>query len=248
MLQVIDHGEIRELRLDRPPANALNTPLVQALLAGLAAAVRDGARSIVISGRDGMFSGGLDVPELLELPRPAMAEFWSEFFALTRALADCPVPVAAAITGHCPAGGAVLAVHCDYRIAALGHWKIGFNEVGVGLPVPSTILMALTELVGQRVARRLVTFGLLVEMDEALSLGLVDELVAGETVVERALEWCCQLNELPPIAMNQTRRLIKAPLLAALRNADDAQVATDYWFSEETQAAMRRLVARLRGG
>lgn len=248
MLQSIEHGNVLELRMNRPPANALIPELVAALDAGLVDAVQAGAAGIVISGREGMFSGGLDVPVLIELERPEMLSFWESFFSLTQRIAGSPVPVAAALTGHSPAGGAVIAVHCDYRVVAEGDWKIGFNEVQVGLPVPSTIIATLASLVGPRVARRLVTGGILVGASEALALGFVDESAPVELVVSRAVQWCQQLATLPPIAMNRTRQLAKAELLAALANADDARVATDYWFSDETQAAMHALVDRLRDG
>ena len=248
MLEVTDHDGLRLVRMERPPANALNREMVTSLQEAVESAAAERVAGLVLAGRDGMFSGGLDVPELLGEPRPVIAEFWQRFFALTRALADAPMPVAAAITGHAPAGGAVLALHCDYRVAALGNWKIGLNEVQVGLAVPSTILQALADQVGLRRARRLTTAGRMVEMNEALEIGLVDELVAAESVVERALDWCRELTRLPPIAMNETRRLGKADLLAMLAAADDATTATEYWFSDETQAAMHALVERLSGG
>ncbi len=247
MLQVNDHNAVREIRMDRPPANALNLPLVSALQEALNSAFQDDVAAVVISGREGMFSGGLDVPELLGRPRAEIDDFWQRFFALTHALADSPVPIVAAITGHAPAGGAVLALHCDYRVAAAGSWKMGLNEVRVGLAVPSTILQALSDLIGPRNARRLAGSGSMVEMDEALRLGMVDELVAGEMVIARALAWCEEMTALPPIAMNQTRRLAKADFVARLAAADDASTATEFWFSEETQAAMQALVERLRG-
>jgi len=245
MLEITEHDGLREIRMNRAPANALNLDLVTALERAVATAAADRVSGLVLSGRAGMFSGGLDVPELLDQARPAVAEFWQHFFALTRALADAPMPVAAAITGHAPAGGAVLALHCDYRVGARGAWKIGLNEVQVGLPVPSTILQALADQVGPRRARRLTTAGRMVGMDEALEIGLVDELADADEVVPRALAWCRELAALPPIAMNQTRRLGKAGLLGSIAASDDATVATEYWFSEETQAAMRALVARL---
>jgi 3,2-trans-enoyl-CoA isomerase len=247
MLQITDHDGLREIRMDRPPANALNLEMVSRLHDAIIEAGNDGVPGLVLSGGEGMFSGGLDVPELLGEPRPVIADFWQRFFALTHALADAAMPVAAAITGHAPAGGAVLALHCDYRIGALGSWKIGLNEVQVGLAVPSTILQALADQVGLRLARRLTTAGRMVEMDEALEIGLVDELVAAETVVDRALDWCRALTHLPPIAMNETRRLGKADFLARLAAADDAATATAFWFSAETQAAMHALVERLSG-
>jgi 3,2-trans-enoyl-CoA isomerase len=246
MLDIIDHDSITELKMNRPPANALTTPLVTRMIAALDEALASGAQAVMLSGREGMFSGGLDVPELLQLDRPAVHEFWAQFMLLNRRLAGCPVPVVAVIGGHSPAGGAVLAAHCDYRIAAEGSFKIGFNEVQVGLPIPATILRTFSSLVGARTAARLATTGRLISMSSALDIGLVDELVAPDRIVERALEWAGELISLPPIAMNQTRLLLKSDLLAALDAADDVAVTTDYWFSDETQAAMQRLVESLR--
>jgi enoyl-CoA hydratase/carnithine racemase len=195
-----------------------------------------------------MFSGGLDVPELLMLGRDGIRAFWTDFFALMRALASSPVPVVAAIEGHSPAGGAVLALHCDYRIGVAGSFRLGFNEVLVGLPVPATILLALEDVVGTRRARDLAVRGRLVDMAEALQLGLVDELAEEGEVVARACALAGELAALPSIAMNQTRLACKRRWLRALEQSNDADTATRFWFSQETQAAMRRLAERLAGG
>lgn len=237
-------GVVR-LQLDRPPANALDAPLLAELAAALDAAVAGGARALILTGRPGMFSGGLDVPALLPLPRPAIREFWELFFGVTRALAASPVPVIAAVSGHAPAGGAILALHCDFRLAAAGRFRMGLNEVQVGLPVPPSILAALAAIVGPRVARRLAVRGELVPMDEALALGLVDELVAPDALDAAAVERARELTALPPLAMNTTRRNVKADLLRLLAGPGDAALATDWWFGAETQAGMRRLVERL---
>jgi enoyl-CoA hydratase/carnithine racemase len=136
-------------------------------------------------------------------------------------------------------------VHCDYRIAVDGAFKIGFNEVQVGLPVPATILRAFAGLAGSRQAANLAMRGRLVTSPEALEIGLVDELVPADQLISRCLEWAGELTALPPIAMNQTRLSAKADFLAALDSSDDVRVTTDYWFSDETQAAMRKLVDSL---
>lgn len=132
MLERHEHGTILELRLARPPANALSPQLI----AALRDAVEEGALSaegLVLSGAPGIFSAGLDVPALLALERQGLAEVVRDFFALVRALAACRVPVAAALTGHSPAGGAVLALFCDHRVMAAGEFRIGLNEVQVGI-------------------------------------------------------------------------------------------------------------------
>src|SRR6185369_17057957 len=108
----------------------------------------EGARGIVLSGREGMFSAGLDVPTLLQLERDHLRAFWNDFFGLCAALARSSIPVVAAVTGHAPAGGAVLAIMCDYRVMARGPFRIGLNEVQVGLSVPECIQAALRRLVG----------------------------------------------------------------------------------------------------
>ena len=231
--------------MDRPPANALNRELTEKLLAAFETARMDGARAIVLTGRPGIFSGGLDVPELLVLDRRQMESFWSLFFALTRQLAASPVPVIAAISGHAPAGGAVLALQCDWRIGVTGKFRIGLNEVQVGLPVPSTILVALEQVVGARLARRMATRGELLAMEEALAVGLLDELVAPEQLLATALARANELLALPPVAMNTTRLATKARLIEALASSGDTVAATGWWFSAETQTEMRKLQARL---
>ena len=245
MLEIISHGEIAELQLNRPPANALNHELLEALLAAYDEVVNGGARGLILSGQAGMFCAGIDVPELLGQDRASIHRFWSLLFRAASSLATCPVPVVAALAGHSPAGGAVLAAHCDYRVAAEGTFKIGFNEVQVGLPLPSTILLTFTELVGPRLARRYGMAGRLMPMDEALEIGFVDELVPGERVIERSVEFLNGLLALPSVAMNRTRLTGKAALIAALGESDDVERTTTDWFGDETQAAMRALVANL---
>jgi len=247
MIQTLDHGPVRELRLDRPPANALNPELVTALREAVEAAPRDGVRALVLSGSPRMFSGGLDVPYLIHLDRPAMSATWRDFYAMMRALATSPIPIAAAITGHAPAGGAVISLFCDARIMADGEFKIGLNEVQVGLFLPPIIFKAMRRLVGNRQAERLCVAGLLIPPAEALRVGLIDELAPPEGVVERAVDWCRSLLALPPKAMTATRRMARADL-AALFDAvteEELEGVLDEWFSEESQRVMRELVERL---
>src|SRR6185295_3359347 len=102
MIVTTDHetenGSIRELRLDRPPANALDPGLIAALESAVREAPESGAGALVISGRPGLLSGGLDVPHLLTLGREGIFETWKSFYAMMRAIAASPIPVAAAIT------------------------------------------------------------------------------------------------------------------------------------------------------
>jgi enoyl-CoA hydratase/carnithine racemase len=249
MLERSEHeGGIHELRLARPPANALGPELVAALRQAIEIAPDLGARALVLAGRPGMFSAGLDVPELLRLERPAMESFLREFFGLMRALAASRVPVVAAVTGHAPAGGAVLAIFCDARVMADGDYKIGLNEVQVGLSLPGVIHAALERVVGARQAERLGVAGRLLLAADALRIGLVDELAPEEAVVPRAIELAGELVALPPRAMATTRALCRRELVELFdaRSEETFGRFVDDWFSAETQGTMRALVERIK--
>jgi enoyl-CoA hydratase/carnithine racemase len=248
MLEQTRHESIHEIRLDRPPVNALDPALVRTLREAIETATSDGARGIVLSGREGLFSAGLDVPSLLPLDRAAMRAFWKDFFALCAAIACSPVPVVAAITGHSPAGGAVLAILCDYRVMADGAFKIGLNETQVGLAVPDAIQAALRRLVGAYRAERLLVAGMMLTAADAKAIGFVDELVATDLVVPRAIAWLGDLLKLPPAAMSATRALARADLASVFADVDALPVDdfVDRWFAPEAQAVLQALVARLK--
>lgn len=248
MLERIEHDDILEIRFSRPPVNALSPEFVTALSDALNRAPADGARGIVLSGRPGMFSAGLDVPALLALDEAAMDEFWRRFFGLVGSIGCSSLPIAAAITGHSPAGGAVLSLFCDFRIMAEGDYRIGLNEVQVGLPLPAIVHAALVRQLGARQAERLAVGGLMLDARQAHAIGLVDELAPEGDVVERAVAWCASLAQLPSAAMNLTRDLARADIVELFERLDenDYRQMTEAWFSDETQRTMRALVEKLK--
>ena len=247
MLLTFDHGPIREVRLNRPPANALSRDLIVALREAIEAAPQDGSRALVLSGTPGRFSGGLDVPLLLAYDHAAIAALWREFYALLKALAGSPIPIAAAITGHAPAGGTVLPLFCDWRVMAEGDFRIGLNEVQVGLVLPPVIVATLRRLIGARQAERLAVSGVLISPSEALAVGLVDELAPRDRVIERAIEWCQTMVALPREAMSGTRREARSDLVTYFDQNIEAELqgVAASWWAPETQAALRALTARL---
>lgn len=242
-----DHG-ILELRLARPPVNALNPELIAALRAAITDAPGNGAAAIVLSGSPGLFSAGLDIPTLLQLDRAAMRAFWKDFFGVCAALARSPIPIAAAVTGHSPAGGAVLAIFCDYRVMARGEFRIGLNEVQVGLTVPDCIQAALRRLVGTYRAERLLTAGAMLDSEAALAAGMVDELTDVDHVVQRTLVWLEGMLALPRQAMLTTRTMARADLARLFENPASLPVEEflDGWFAPEAQTTLHALVERLR--
>ena len=248
MIDVVDHSAVRELRLARPPVNAFDPALMLALRAALADAVAAGCGAIVLSGAPGRFSGGLDVPALLRLDRGGIHDAWRSFFGLMRDIAASPIPTVAALTGHSPAGGTVLAIFTDYRILAEGPYLVGLNEVQVGLPVPAAMVQALVYVVGARQAARLATGGLLLPPPEALRCGLVDEVVPAGEVVPRAIAWATELLARPRAAMSATRVIARRALVAVFDDLDEQALSAlaDQWFAPESQATLRALVTRIK--
>src|SRR5690606_41563310 len=116
---------------------------------GGAEALAEGAQGRVLSGGAGVFSAGLDVPYLLGLERAdEVREAWAAFIDAARALAQSPVPVVAALTGHARAGGCVLAQCCDFRVMAQGDYRIGLNETQEGLVAPEGVQRLMRRTVG----------------------------------------------------------------------------------------------------
>ncbi|MEJ2188415.1 MAG: enoyl-CoA hydratase/isomerase family protein [Acidobacteriota bacterium] len=249
MIDLRIHGPVHELRLDRPPVNALDPSLLQAVAEGVRLAPEQGARALVLSGREGMFSAGLDVPTLLGLDRDGLASAWELFFEVMEVIATSTLPVAAAITGHAPAAGAILALFCDWRVMEDGPFGIGLNEVRIGIPMPDVVAALAARTVGPRRAEALCVSGRLLEPREALAAGLVDRVVEQGQAVNSAVEWCTSTIEVPPRALAETRKTLRRDLVELLRRhrTDDTHRLVEEWFRPELQAALKAMVARLKG-
>ena len=248
LIETTLHGAVHELRLARAPVNALNPALCEALTQALADAVSAGAQGIVLAGGPKVFSAGLDVPYLLALgdDQDALLRAWTVFFDAARALAACPVPVVAALAGHSPAGGCVLALCCDYRIMAEGPYRIGLNETQVGLVAPEGIQALMARVVGPHRAERLLVAGAMPDAAEALRIGLVDELTGIDEVAIRARAWLEELLQLPRTPMLETRRIARADAVACLREERiDLPRFVGGWMQPDTQAALRAMLARI---
>ncbi len=248
MIEIIEHGAIHEIRMKRPPVNALNPGLLAALILAVREAPSRGARGLVLSGGEKVFSGGLDVPHLMAQERAGLVECWSLFFEAALELARSPIPVAAAIAGHNPAGGCVLALCCDYRVMARGPFRIGLNETQVGLAVPDAIQYLLRRAVGPQRAERMVVAGAMIESEQAFAIGMVDALADAEHVGAAALKWLQELLALPSGPMLATRKLARADVVAALEGfqQDEMEAFLDGWNSPDSQRALQELMQRLK--
>jgi Delta3-Delta2-enoyl-CoA isomerase len=240
---------IRELRLARPPVNAFNTEMLQALIA----AVEDAAKApaLLITGQPGLFSAGLDVRAILAMDRDAAAALFVELWRVQRVIAYSPMPVIFGLTGHSPAGGTVLAIHGDYRVMALGDFRMGLNEVQVGLFPGPVIHGAFRRLTGGHGAQ-LLTRGALIDPTTALRVGLVDELCEASQVAARALEVAREFCALPRDAMLRTRELARQDLHelfgdpgdSLMKEREFSKIAVEMWFEPRIQQMLKRMFTK----
>ncbi|MCG2633384.1 MAG: enoyl-CoA hydratase/isomerase family protein [Gammaproteobacteria bacterium] len=249
MIETLRHDAVAELCLTNPPANAMGLPFIHAVTEAVRSAPDEGARAIVLSNSGTIFSAGLDVPSLLPLERDGIVTLWRDLFHMMRSMIASPIPVIGALGGHAPAGGCVMAICCDYRIMAEEpKFKIGLNEVAVGIPMPDMLYQVLRYLVGSHQAANMCTTAELMTPQKALRIGLVNELAPADQVRDLAINYAQGVTQLPPNAMQQTRQRTRSELLEMAPEPDEQTLMTvvDSWFTEETQATLRGLVARLK--
>lgn len=249
MIEEYNYDLVRELRLSRPPVNAFDPTLVHLLTERLRAAPGEGKRAIVLAGSPGMFSGGLDIAALVELDAEGLKRFVRAFLELQYQIAVSSIPVVTAITGHCAAGGTVLALFADYRVMARGNYRIGLNEVHVGVCAGRIIYGALRRLVGARRADLMMCFGQMVSADDALSMGLVDALADADRVVLDAQDHAAALTRLPQNAYRNTRQMVRADLVKLLDGSarqDACDEIVESLRSPEAQAALRARMALIK--
>lgn len=248
MIERSDRKGLREIKMDRAPANALHAALMGELREELISSANDGMEAIILTGRPGVFCSGFDVLHMVDLDRDQIRETGRSLHALLCAMATSPIPIVAAINGHSPGAGGVLTLYCDARIMANGPYRIGVNHVAVGLVPQSFVIGALGRLVGQRQAERMLLAGRLLTPLQAHTIGLVDELVEEETsAVDAARRWCEEHLALPRKPMLTARGRLRADLIALVTSAEaEAEDLSEMWFQPDAQKTVRDLVARLR--
>jgi enoyl-CoA hydratase len=206
-----DVGEIAVLRLAHGPVNAMDLELCQAIAGAFRALAADPARAVVITGGGRTFSAGVDLRRLLDGGPDYVEKFLPALNDALRAAFELAKPVVAAVNGHAVAGGAILAAAADRTLMAEGRGRIGVPEIVVGVPFPRVPIEILRHAVGDVAARRLVLGAQTHPPADAVAFGLVDEVVAEDELVDRALVAARRLvADIPPdtfaITKTQLRR------------------------------------------
>jgi len=183
------------VRLNNGVINAINTELIEDLSKAIHR-VKAEFKGMVLAGGTKFFCIGFDLPVLLKLDRAAMSEFLDAFDQVVLDLYTLPIPTACAIGGHAVAGGTILALTCDYRFAASGRKFMGLNEINIGVPVPCLPDLLLRQIIADRAATEIVYRGQLIEPEDALKIGLVDDVYSEDELEERAVGKISELADL----------------------------------------------------
>ena len=196
-------GEIAVLRLKRGKANAINDGFLERLSA-LTGELGD-ARALVITGHEGFFSGGLDLPAVLAMGEVELRGFIDRFGEGMLRIFELPLPVVAAVNGHAIAGGCVLALQCDVRLMAEGTARIGLSEAQLGIGLPPLVVETLRCQVPVSSLLPIALEGKLFEPAEARRLGLIDEVVPAAALESRAVARARELASAPLAAFAQIK-------------------------------------------
>jgi methylglutaconyl-CoA hydratase len=210
-LQLAFDNNTATITLNRPDKrNAISYELISDLICALEEAAKSSAtRTLILTGAGKAFSSGMDLENLKSLIGRSPAQNLEDsrtMVSLFRSLYEFPKPTIAAVNGAAIAGGTGLAFLCDFALA-VPEAKFGYTEVRIGF-VPAIVSTFLLRQVGEKIARDLLLTGRIFGADEAQRMGLVNEIVAPEKLLDRAHELAEQLAENSPLSLFNTKRLL----------------------------------------
>jgi enoyl-CoA hydratase len=208
---------VSTITADDGKVNAMSVAMMQEINAALDQAEEH--RSVVIlTGRDGVFSAGFDLAVFKQGMEPLM-EMLRVGARLTERLLSFPFPVIAACSGHGIAMGSFLLMSADVRIGVDGPFKIGMNEVAIGMTLPYFAV---------EIARHRLTPAYLAELyspQEAITPGFLDRVVSSDQLLDTARETAAALSKLDMPAHAATKLRVRGPMLEALRQAIASELA-----------------------
>jgi 3,2-trans-enoyl-CoA isomerase len=236
------------VQLNRGSSNPINLQMfldLQQTFQDLQA--NDAVKGVVLTGKENFFSAGLDVIELYQYDAQKIELLFDTLFSCMRTLLAFDKPLVASITGHSPAGGCVLAICADYRVMAQGKYRIGLNEIPVGIIMPQYIFETYAFWLGRGKANQFILEGKLANNEEALQVGLVDAVVPAEEVLATSIAQLKKYMSFNENTWRKSKALMRSALLQHYTSFD-AGLKRDLmegWWSTETRAILGALVAQL---
>lgn len=202
-------NNIATITINEPKTlNALNSALLEELGLSFDTVSKDSdIRVIILTGAERAFVAGANIQEMSGLNYDEAKVFGAKGAAVLRKIETCPQPVIAAVNGFALGGGSELALACDIRIAS-EKAKFGQPEVGLGITPGFSGTQRLARLVGFAKAKELIFTGKVISADEALSIGLVNKVVAPELLMEEVESLAAMIAKQAPIAVQKSKQAI----------------------------------------
>lgn len=230
LVEAEDRDGIRILRLSRPPVNALNLELAQAVQRAVLEAEADaGCTGVVLTGLPGVFSAGIDTREVPAYDAETRATMLRTINRTILALYGLAKPVVGAISGHALGGAFVLVLACDVRLAARGPFRLGLTEAGAGIPFPAGPLAVVRAELAPAQVRVLAIGSQMAGPESEAFAGIVDRVVDAPELLDAAFEEVRRLRALP--AFGRVKRQLRAATierLAEIVERDDEPLLT-HW-------------------
>lgn len=215
MVHVETEGAVAVIVLDRPPVNAIDLALADALFAAVAAARDDETcRALVVTGREGVFSAGIDHHAVPAYDAATQGRLLRTINRGIHSLYALPKPTVAALSGHALGAGLVLALCCDLRLAARGEFRLGLTEARAGIPFPAGPLTVVQAELAPDLARVLCLTGAVGDPESHLLGRTVDRVVAHHLLRAEAVRAAEELAVQPAFAV--VKRQLRAATVARL--------------------------------
>jgi enoyl-CoA hydratase len=222
-------GAVATITMDDGKANSLSPTMLAALNSALDRAAADNA-VVVLTGREGRFSAGFDLGVLRAGGSEAHGMLMGGF-RLCERLLSFPLPTVAACNGHAIAAGSFLLLSCDVRLGAAGAFKIGANEVAIGLTMPYTAIELMRQRLNPRFFSRCALTAEILAPDDAVLAGFLDQTVPAAEVLVDALELAIGFAKLDLKAHAASKQRVRETTFAAVRKAielDDSDLRSRF--------------------
>src|ERR1700744_2068017 len=217
--QLTVNERLAVIALDRGRSNPINHQMIKELTSRIKELeMDDSIGGLIITGKEGFFSSGVDLIEAYDYNEDQSREFWTDFLTLQAVLTAFKKPLVAAISGHSPAGGCVMAICCDYRVMAEGEFIIGLNEVPVGIIVPDFVFSLYAFWLSERKAYQALLEGKLFTVNEAHVIGLIDEIATSQNLLAAAEKKIRAYMKLNPITWSQSKLNLRSELLGKIKD------------------------------
>ncbi len=247
-LEINIGNKLAVITLNRGRSNPINLEMVSELISAVKELEADEeVEGLIITGKEGFFSAGIDLIEVYHYNEQQSKDFWTNFLLMQATLVNFKKPYVAAITGHSPAGGCIIALCADYRVMSKGSFIIGLNEIPVGIIIPEIVFHLYAFWLGKRKAYQYLLEGKLLNVEEALQNGLVDEVVEPSDLLTVSQEKLKVYMKMNPETWHQSKLNLRKELIGQMQTDQSKTLdkMLKQWWSPETRLSLQKVIDQL---